>query len=173
MWKISHNIPINVKLNMYYAYIQSRIQFMLLIWGSASKSLLKVVQILQNKSLKSVFGLPYLYSTYDIYSNNRILPVNGLHQLKVCVYIKEILLGLRTSEVRLQFPEHSYLTRYVTNYNLCRLKLTSNHYGLSMKGPYIYNKVPLNIRSINSIKKFKQNVKKWLLEPENLSYFLS
>ena len=172
MFKISKFTPVEIKLNMYYAFIHSKIQYAIMVWGNTNKKLLKTVQVLQNRALKCVYNLPFLYPTDELYFKNEILPVQGIYQYKTIIFVKEVLIGLRKTNISFSHPEHVYFTRNLNNILYPRIKASRTFCGLSTKGPIYYNKVPITIRSIESISFFGKSVKNWLFEPSNLSFFL-
>jgi hypothetical protein len=65
---------------IYHAFIHSNILYSLLIvWGSAHKTSLKPIQILQNRALKFVFKNGPLFGTIELYHTvlKGTLPVSG------------------------------------------------------------------------------------------------
>ena len=173
LWKVSKFIPIQQKLNIYYSFIHSKIQFMLPIWGCASNIHIKKIQVIQNKALKCVFGLPLLHESADLYINSKILPVLGLYQFKIINNIREHMKDSTKLNINLNYLEHNHQTRNAGDIRRPVIVKNAALCGLSLKGPYIYNRIPLLIKNIENEYQFKKALKNWLLDPLNLSFFLS
>ncbi|KAJ8893440.1 hypothetical protein PR048_006038 [Dryococelus australis] len=49
-----------------------------MVWGSASKSVLKPLQIVQNKAVKAVHDLPYRTHSKVMYTTYNVLPIKSM-----------------------------------------------------------------------------------------------
>ena len=68
--------------SLYYTLIHPHLTYGLLLWGSTYKTLLKKLQTLQNKSVRSITKSKYNASTGPIYENLGILQISKLYQLE-------------------------------------------------------------------------------------------
>ena len=162
--KLSWFVPTNVLLKIYFAFIHSRINYGILVYGTACSSRLKKIQIMQNKSLKSIYKLPSLFSTRELFAKDEhlVLPVNILHEFQVAIYMyKTLNISSVLSNLKFDYINHHYITR---NSNKLNYHVTKTEYGrkcISYLGPSIYNKIPTNIKISESFLKFKKNLKKY------------
>ncbi|KAL0811210.1 hypothetical protein ABMA28_009640 [Loxostege sticticalis] len=60
---IVHCLPKRVRLTIYNSSVKSHLLYLIEIWGNASKTKLKELQVLQNRIIKSLFHYPYLTRT--------------------------------------------------------------------------------------------------------------
>ncbi|KAJ8885870.1 hypothetical protein PR048_012076 [Dryococelus australis] len=67
---------------VYDTFINSHFQYLNAIWGSASKSILHPLQLLQNKALKIICNLPY--QTKEIFTITGLLPLKIIHEVNRC-----------------------------------------------------------------------------------------
>lgn len=54
--KLSYFLPRKILLSLYYSLIHCNLEYLCMVWGSASNRYLKPVQVLQNRCLKYIFN---------------------------------------------------------------------------------------------------------------------
>ena len=70
-------IPIEKRKQLYFAYVQSHITYMMPIYADCSNKKLDQLQTIQNSCIKAMYGLPRLTSTTYLYSKS-IVPIKVL-----------------------------------------------------------------------------------------------
>lgn len=160
--KVSYFVPKKALLSFYYGCIHSQIQYLISVWGHASKSKLKKVQTLQNRCLKIIFKLPILHPTLLLYSNSshKILPPLALRNIQIAIHIHKVLhhpefhhniplnVGSRTQNTR----QANLLQRQRANTNLGQTRMSNF-------GPSIYNTLPNELKQISNLDLFKFKIK--------------
>ena len=68
--------------SLYYTLIHPHLTYGLLLWGSTYKTFLHKLEVLQNKSIRSITKSKYNESTGPIYKKLGILPLSKLYQLE-------------------------------------------------------------------------------------------
>jgi len=76
MWKRGRYLPMEKRKQLYFAYVQSHIAYMLPIYSVGTKTRLDRLQRVQNRCIKALYQLPHLTPTTYLYSSS-ILPVGG------------------------------------------------------------------------------------------------
>lgn len=76
---------------LYFSLVHSRIQYLIANWGSACKTDLRGLQVLQNRCLKIISRKPALFPTTDLYSDmtDSVLPLKALYELQTTVQIRK------------------------------------------------------------------------------------
>lgn len=170
--KISPFMPQICLKNMYFALVQSRLQYLVTNWGAASKSNLRELQVLQNRCLKVVFRKPFLYPTTHLYSNvnDSLLPVKALHELQILVQMQKIIKdpSLHHNTV-LRRVNRERITRQTGDLVLIRSNTELGKKRFTYLGSKLYNSLPEHIRNINRINSFKSAVRTML--KQNISQF--
>lgn len=162
--KASYFIPTKILRNIYFAFIHTIITYGLIVYGNSSKSRLKKVQVLQNRSIKAIYKLPVLYSSNELFAviAENILPIKALHFLQVVKYIYRIKKdNFGVCNINLDSYTHNYHTRNKNNLKSCNI---SNDYGrkrISFIGPKLYNEVSDEIKQKNYVH-FKKDVRNYL-----------
>lgn len=117
--KLSYFIPTKIHLNIYFAHVHSKFQYLVSIWESAPKTVIQKLIVSQSKAIKSVYKLPHMFPTIQLYTENtkHILPVQALHDFRSIVYIFKItrLAGTHSNQ-QLRRHSHSHNTRRSNNF---------------------------------------------------------
>ena len=71
LYKLRNVLPFFVLNQIYYSLIHSQLVYAVNVWGIAAKSHLNLVQVIQNRALKFIFGLPLLTIFVNLYANMR------------------------------------------------------------------------------------------------------
>ena len=106
----------STKLKIYYAYIHSHLIYLNPIWSASPAYKIKELQVLQNKAVKQVYGLPPLTPSVSLYGE-QVLPLNSLSDYELCLLVFKVKNNLiKISFVFTStFEVHSYFTRMVND----------------------------------------------------------
>ena len=133
------------------------------IWGCATLSLIKPLQILQRRAIKIMYKMPIRTSSAIVFKTSQIPP------LSVCIDYSSALLVYRsllfnihtTYLLKRRYP--AYQLR--TDLHLPRPQVKTSHYGLYAvvyKSITVYNNLPPDLKQIQSLNTFKWRVKRFL-----------
>ena len=81
-----------------------------------------------------------------------------MYQFKVAVYVFK---ARQEGSFR---TDHVYHTRSIDHLPVTFQRLTSTQRSLTFAGPQIWNNLPLDLRNIETLPKFKKSLKQFLLE---------
>ena len=159
LWKLRNVLPLKHKKLVYDTLFQSHLNYMICMWGLASQTLLSGVQVLQNRALRNVYGLPYRSNRVDMYHHQveSHLPLRGICLLNIATYVFNNLHGSTFSNLVFPASTHIHPGRTLRNSNL-RPSASRTSYGsraMSSVGPSIYNKIPASIQSSRHQHAFK------------------
>lgn len=149
-------LNLSVLTNFYYAEIQSRLTYGILLWGSTSAA--QKLFILQKKCLRTLLNKSQRESCRPLFTKLKILPLSCLYILEISCYIFKNKTNINTHS-----NDHSYSTRF--NHHL---KTPQNNLNVTLKGPIsngirIYNKLPEAIKREITDYKFRKHLKTLLL----------
>lgn len=133
MKKLRNCCSINILRNIYYGLCQSILQYCIIIWGGATKSLFITLERAQRAVIKVALRRPYMYPTDLVYQDFQVLRVRQLYLLRATLKMYSTLANrsdyqdiLRKRVFRIPLPPFtSELARRCTTYTV----------------PNIYNKV--------------------------------
>lgn len=161
--KIRKNIPTSILRKIYFAHFHSHLCYVPFVWGLCNDSLVKPLQILQNKALKYVFKLPSTFNTRQLFEGpaKGILPVKGVVlQLTLTFIYKVINNKIHTNLI---FPINNSNTRQ--NQHLKHSILPKTNYGkrdIKFTAPIVFNKLPIEVKKSPSVEAFKYRIKRHL-----------
>lgn len=117
------------------------------------------LQIIQNKALKTAFGLERRYPTEKLYNEIavNVLPVKGIAYLNLLLLIKKYILTNSEDFEVINDGRRKNQLKFIRFRNMLADDLVC-------LGPRVYNQLPLEIREIKSYNSFKRKLKIFLLE---------
>jgi Reverse transcriptase (RNA-dependent DNA polymerase) len=145
---------------VYYATVQSILQYGITGWGGAYDSHIKRLNTIQNKILKIILKKDVLYSTELLYSETEVLQVRKLYA-KFLIKHTHNNTNSKDKAITDTRPINTR-SKSSKNLDLIRVKkgITQRH-GLYL-GPKLYNSLPLKIRNSKSPKLFNKLSHEWL-----------
>jgi hypothetical protein len=152
--------------SLYYTLIHPHLTYGLLLWGSTYKTFLHKLQVLQNKSIRSITKSKYNESTGPIYKKLGILPLSKLYQLEAAKFMflnhKEDLPSPLLSIFTPNIDIHQYGTRHRNDphINARRTHLSSQCF--IHKAPSIWYNIPPPIKESKTVGSFCSKMKKYL-----------
>ena len=178
--KISKNIGILFKarpflnkklLSLYYSYIHSYINCGSVSWGSTCRTNLKTINSQQKHALRIIFNKSKFEHTSELFKSSKILKVYKLKIFNNTVFMHKIQGKSAPSMFFSKFtkPSHSYPTRFShLNYVKPISKLNKCKYGISYRGPFIWNNfLSTADKEITDVAKFKAASKSQLILLKN------
>lgn len=128
LYKFKNKFNVETKLMLYQALVQSRLNYLICVYGCRNTLLLKSLQRVQNKALKTVFNLPIQYSTIHLFKDiaKDILPIRGLYKLQILVFVFKSLKNIGHNTISFQINQNRFNTRNNSNLRIlrCRLEAT-------------------------------------------------
>ena len=159
-------------LMLYFAYVQSRLLYMNVVWCAAPKYLLDSLHIIQRKALRIVYKKPWDCSKSELYSIN-VLPVSCLIEQTCAVLTFKITKGMVKSNIPVQYVHqiHNHSTRNNGDLviNRTRTQLAASNF--FVRSFVNFNDLPLNIKNHRALGLFKSKLREYLYEVmvENLN----
>ena len=101
LYRLNAFVPTEVLKMLYYSLVHPYLNYCIDSWYGASQSLSNSVFILQKKSIRAIFGLPYNGHTSQFFKQNNILKLCDLYKLNLACtmfnYINYISKSLKFS----------------------------------------------------------------------------
>lgn len=142
---------------IYFALIQSQLQYGILAWGSADDCYLNKLGNTQKFILKTILNKGYKYPSDLLYRESGILDIRQIYCLSALKYSYK-------NNLHRQKIEHQHSTRYKKDH--CptpRSNKTVGQKNHKYIAPRLYNSLPSDIKSITSFASFKTRCSRWLL----------
>ena len=149
---------------LYFAFVQPHIDYGLLLWGNANKSITKVVNNNVIKAVRKILHKKYNHPTKPLFEELKILP-----------FVKEIEFGILQFMWKVTFDEltenikSSFYRRERTfgdndiKYYIPNVKLDRTENSIIFQGPKLWNSINTNLK----------NKKNWCLLKKQPKFFYS
>ena len=183
LYKLRPFVTTKIMKDIYYALIYSHLVYAIEVWGFACDVHLKKLLTLQKRAVRLMTykdqfpAIPGpLHPSNPLFLELGLIKVNDIFILQILKFIHKCvnfnIIGNFDKWFKLKKDVHSHLTK--TNYKASH-ESTNNlsipfgrttHCGLKqikVKGPKLWNSLPLDLKIIKSPSKFKNSIKNYLL----------
>lgn len=154
---IKHKTNLVTTRTLYFAYVHSLLRYGIIFWGNSSKC--QTIFKIQKRIIRIMSGAKHRDSCRPLFQNLKIMPLP-------CIYIYELILYVKTNlkDFKTNDSIHNHNTR-TSN----KLSIPTHHTSLFQKGAHyngikLFNKLPLYLKNIHSVEKFKKTLKEILLQ---------
>lgn len=173
LWKMRNIIPPHAKKLIYQALLEPHLTYLVTLWGNSTDSIIKPLQVLQNRALRNVYGLDRLTSRVVMYTNlvNNFLPIRGLCYMQTAAFVYNVMHDKIHSNIK--FEANIIETRQKGDLKSRKSRTSYGRRSIQAFGPKIYNEVPSFMKNLPHVHSFKYHLKKTIKTEEYISMFLS
>lgn len=158
LYRAKDLIPTDVRRLLYFSMIHSHLRYMIELWGAASMTHLKRIQVMQNRAIRNILQLPFLTPRDQLYGNPSldVLPVKGLYENSLAIFVYKRLKGLILSELNFDTSGRTHLSRYGCCLRKPKCRLNIGQRRVSYAGPTIFNSLPMTSKDTNNFTTFRR-----------------
>ena len=169
---VKRYIPEDRKMNLYYAYIHSRIQYGCELYSCCNKKTLKQIQTKQNRSIKALYNLDHLTPTKQMHKDLKLLMVEDIGKINTLKFVH----NQRNNKTPIVFKNYFIENRAIHQHNTRQTKDLHNTHANSNKkqqlikrrGTKLWNELPQSIRMPGgTLKTFTKHVKDRIISSYN------
>lgn len=158
LWKLRNKLPTYVKKKIYQTLFESHLLYMNIIWGTACDNIIKPLQSIQNRALRSVFNLERRLNRVQMYSHSteNCLPIRGLNYILTATYIYRNIHGKIHSNIN--FPRITNRRGRSRHLNEIQETMSRTNYGhksITSQGVKIFNSIPTDLKELKHPACFK------------------
>ena len=169
--KISKFVPIiyrirsflnrKLLLQIYSGLIYPNLIYCITAWGSTNESVIKILQVAQNKIVRAICGADRFCRSDPLFSQLKMFNIRKVYQYMVCNYVHK---SLAKSESQFSYQINNYNTRQAQNRLLTIPFTRSSHTmkSLSLSGPRNYNALPLTVKESKTFATFKKRLRDYM-----------
>ena len=163
-YNIRNSMTAKTSRTVYYACIYSRIKYSIEVFGSASDSKMKKLQMMQNKLMKLLTNKDRMYGTVKLHNELDILQIQDIFETSVLNFVfkcvKDVTIEPFKNYFTFRHEHHHYNLRnnehITTNKILQNMGKNTTHF----KGASLWNDLSDDVRSITGEKEFKRVLSK-------------
>ena len=158
--KIRYYVNDQCLLNLYYAFIQSHINYNLLNWTATYPSFIKPINLKVKAAVRLISFKNKYEHTNRLFITKEILPFDDLINYKKGNFLWKISNGFITSPLSNVFKINSYNKH---RFNLPNPSNTLDKYKIVYTCVKYWNSIPMHIRKATTLNNFNLKHKKYLL----------
>ena len=171
MNKLKYFIPGRILYSLYCTFILPYINYGILIWGNTCKIYLDKLIKLQKWAIRTISNSHYRSHTQPSFAKHNILKVNDMYSLELDVFMYKYstndLPGIFNGYFTKRSDIHGYQTRHVNDLNLIKNKKHFSDHSVRTSGPIVWNNLEDKIKSVKSVKQFRNQYKQNLISNYN------
>ncbi len=167
--KLSFSLPIHILKLIYYSFIHCHITYCITAYGSAVKTNLHELQILQNRALKIIHKLPLFTNSIELYTSSKILNIRSLYYQQLGILIHNVLTGNKFNNFEFKYHSSNRSSRSSVLLEVKRARTCLGQRSVYHDGSKFFNFIPFEIKHTASSVKFKLQLTSWLLEDEMIA----
>lgn len=150
---------------IYTSLAESLIRYCILIWGGLFQEALKNLSILQKTLLKILYKKPRTYSTVTLFLETGVMSVRQIYSCSCLMWMFDV--------GRNQYVTKDRITRNCLNVEVPLYRSTHLQRFVFFHGPKLFNMLPPEIKNIENRKKYRENVKMFVLSNDNIGKLYS
>ena len=167
-YKLKDHFNMSTAKNMYYACVYSVLVYCICVWGGLLTSTHKADRLshLHSKTVTNLFS-KFFSNTNCIFKNMNILKLIDIHNLYAGIYMYKVLKLNQCPTVQanlnLSYPSHTYGTRHRNDLVLPFPNVNAIRINYVYQCTSVWNNIPENIKSKETLKSFKRELSKYLV----------
>lgn len=158
-YKIRRLLPLESRINFYYAYFQPFLMYCVIIWGGTYPTHTEDIFKLQKRIIRTIGDAGFLDHTTPLFRKFKILKFADLFKFNMSLYMY-----VHHNDYN---PNHNIPTRRRNDPVSKFHRLTSGQHAVSFLGPKIWNEIPADIRNSRTFSVFKHKLKAYFIESYN------
>ena len=167
LYRIAHLLPTSVRINIYYSLIHPFLSYCNVVWASNYTNRLKRLIILQKKAIRIIAGKSSRAHSHSLFQHFKILQLEKIKITQMTEFIFKYKMNLLPTcfenYFNLTSSYHKYELRSADKFRSIPARTNTRMFSIKCSGPRYWNSLPLNIRSINNFRLFKQSLRSHLL----------
>jgi hypothetical protein len=164
LYKLKFVLNLRAKKSIYFALIHSYLSFATTIWAYTNNNSIQLLQVLQNKSLKTVYNLHNRFPTTQLYLDvAKILPIKALYVRQVLIFAYTNIHSISYHTINFSYRTHNFNTRRGNTLNVNYARLVTTGQKISHIGPKLFNDIPTNLQVTTPFNSFKTKTTHYIL----------
>ena len=170
LYRVKHKLNIDALISIYYALIYSHLNYCIQVWGTADRTYLKQLLVMQNKFLRLITNSHNRTTAMPLFFRFKLLNVFDIFKLNMSKFVwsvinnmKEFSKGLFNNYFRRNTQIHQHNTRFKQDLHANKFRTNIGKKSTKHQGQIIWNSLPGGIRNALSIAQLKCNLKTYLI----------
>ena len=169
MYRLNQFLPSQTLLSIYYSLVYPYLGYGVESWYSVTKTMSEKVRILQKKSIRSIFKIPYNGSTRTYFKEFNILQLPEVYKFKICSMFAKYIKDDASSNdyisnyLQLNSDIHSYNTRIRDNFSVPYFRRSASKSCFIYQSINNWNSLPEDLKQKKNQANFNRILRKYLV----------
>ena len=166
MCKLRYILPSSVLYTLYFSLIYPYLSYCLIVWGSASTSMLHKLFMLQKRAIRIVARSHYVAASNPLFARLNMLKISDIYTFQVTMFVFKFLNFYNPISSSTYFTLNSvpaYVTRNSNVFVVPLFRTVIRERSIVIAGPRIWNNLPMFIRCCPSLGSFKRRMMSHLI----------
>lgn len=170
MYRVKDFVPRHILITLFFSLFHSNMSYLLEVYGTASKTILKRIETLQRRALKMIFNLPNQYPTSELYQRVRglnIVPVKVHYYVTMGSFAHKVI--NRSTHCNIVISEDNPLRRgrHTRRYKLDKVRSEMGKRRFSYEAKLLGNEIDDTYSPSISICRLKKRIRSFLTDDES------
>ena len=161
--RTSRNASFKTRLKVANACFMSILTYMITIWGSSETYILKAIQVIQNKAARHVTKLTWFTPTRQLLKQCNWLSVKQLYVMHTVVQVWKVRKHARPYSIFSRMNLSVTRSGRAGNLAIPGFNSALGRKSFLAQAPSLWNSIPADIKTIESLTSFKKKLKQWIL----------
>ena len=154
---------------LYFAFVESNVNYCLLTWGTAAKSNLTGIETALKKAIRIISFKTHRCHANTLFKEYNILPFGDLYTLSLSKFMLKLhnnkLPEPNTNPFKIMIHNHNTRQKSVSTLQIPSIRLNIAKRHTTYQGPVLWlNEIPQKVKTSKHLKNFSNNLKKYLLD---------
>jgi len=169
MSRLKRKLNKNCLITLYYSFVYPHLNYCIILWGSASKTTLNNLLLLQKRAARLIDNCDYRSHTDPLFKQYLLLKLNDIYVLSCCIFaykLKNLLLPDVCSSLMLlnTVVSRRYNTRTLCDFVTPKCRTSLRQRCIAVKGPLYWKELPAEIRNSLNLHAFKSRVRRRIID---------
>ena len=158
LYKIRDMLPMQARINFYYSMIYPYLTYNIIVWGNTHKIHIQPLIIQHKRIIRTLCNSDRNYHTTPLFRRLSFLKILDIYNYFISIHMFKEL------SVNRHRVLHNVNTRQRDLAAPLFQRLQNSQRAISFNGPTVWNSLPLYLRSIDTLDRFKRELKKHLID---------
>ena len=161
LYLVKDNMPPYILITLYNDHILPHFHYCTPIWCNTYPTHLLPLLRLQKRIIRIVTASNFFAHTQPLFRKTNTLTLFDINKLQIGIHMYKLL---QTNDATLTLQaEHNYPTRSHANLRTPLHNTTLFQHSMSYSGPLVWNSIPKEIKSLNTLRSFKKHLKSYII----------
>ena len=163
-YRLRKFVPEYVLIKLYYSLVYPYLSYCIPIWGAAYDNHISNLIVIHKKLIRVITCSDYNAHTSPLFYRLEILKLKDIYTFSLAVEMFKYNKGLtNNNNYNASHREQVYNTRNKNAMLPTFQRLTTTQQSISYRAPHVWNSLPVSLKELSSLPKFKLETRKYLL----------